>query len=111
MTLSKQKRKRVYTKFNGHCAYCGTEITYENMQVDHIVSRSNGGTDDINNLYPSCGMCNLFKGPLNLKLFRREIKKQTESICNHYQVRMALAYGLIQKTNTEVSFYFEKKKH
>ena len=28
-------RKEVLEKYNGHCAYCGKEITLKEMQVDH----------------------------------------------------------------------------
>ena len=29
-------RHAVYAKYNGHCAYCGCEIDYKDMQIDHI---------------------------------------------------------------------------
>lgn len=32
-------RHAVYAKYNGHCAYCGCEIDYKDMQVDHIKSK------------------------------------------------------------------------
>ena len=38
-------RKMVYDKTLGKCAYCGCEITYKSMQIDHIVPRSHGGKD------------------------------------------------------------------
>lgn len=34
--MKKQQRIAAYEKYNGHCAYCGEEIPYEKMQVDHI---------------------------------------------------------------------------
>ena len=35
--LNKSERLAVYDKTNGHCAYCGKEITLQQMQVDHVV--------------------------------------------------------------------------
>lgn len=32
-------REEVYSKYNGHCAYCGCRLEYKDMQVDHIDSR------------------------------------------------------------------------
>jgi 5-methylcytosine-specific restriction endonuclease McrA len=32
-------RQQIHQKYNGHCAYCGCEITPKEMQVDHIVSK------------------------------------------------------------------------
>lgn len=37
MAISKSKREEVYQKYNGHCAYCGREIAYKDMQVDHFL--------------------------------------------------------------------------
>lgn len=37
MAISKSKREAVYRKYDGHCAYCGREIAYKDMQVDHFL--------------------------------------------------------------------------
>lgn len=110
MALNKTKRTQVYAKFDGHCAYCGAKIQYEDMQVDHIISKFQGGSDDLSNLHPSCRMCNFRKGTLSIKQFRKEIKNQAEIACGTFQARMSIAYGLIKKTNKEVKFYFETRK-
>lgn len=34
--IPKAVRQQVYDSLNGHCGYCGCEITYKEMQVDHI---------------------------------------------------------------------------
>ena len=38
-TISKKTRVAVYEKYDGHCAYCGKEIEYKNMQLDHMIPR------------------------------------------------------------------------
>lgn len=63
MAISKKTRVAVYKKFDGHCAYCGRHIAYNDMQVDHFKPQrawnpEDSGTDDIENLMPSCRMCN-----------------------------------------------------
>jgi 5-methylcytosine-specific restriction endonuclease McrA len=35
--ISKKMRLEVYNKYNGHCAYCGKELEYKDMQVDHLI--------------------------------------------------------------------------
>jgi hypothetical protein len=44
------------------CAYCGSD---QNLQWEHIVPRSRGGPDTIDNLVLSCATCNNQKGTLN----------------------------------------------
>lgn len=78
MAISKSKREAVYRKYNGHCAYCGREISYKDMQVDHFQPLrawgiEDAGTDDLDNLMPSCRMCNHYKRANSLETFRRYI--------------------------------------
>ena len=44
---------------DGCCQRCGTE---DNLSVDHIVPRSLGGTDNLDNLEVLCSSCNSSKG-------------------------------------------------
>ena len=37
--MKPELRKLVYDKYNGCCAYCGCEMTFKEMQVDHLVSK------------------------------------------------------------------------
>lgn len=39
MAIPKKIRQQVYDKCGGHCAYCGKEIAYKDMQVDHVVPK------------------------------------------------------------------------
>lgn len=56
MAIPKKIRQIVYDKHRGHCAYCGREIAYKDMQVDHIYPQYRGGKDDLDNLNPACRM-------------------------------------------------------
>lgn len=108
MSIPKRIREQVFAKYDGHCAYCGKELKYPDMQVDHIYPQYLGGKDDIENYNPACRMCNLRKGTMSIETFRNEIKLQSDRICKTFQARMSLAYGLITKTDTPVIFFFEK---
>ena len=69
------KRKQIHEKYNGRCAYCGTEITIKEMQIDHIHPKRSGGTDDFLNLNPSCKYCNNYKSGCFLETFRSFVKQ------------------------------------
>ena len=78
----KINRQEVYDKCNGLCAYCGDGITIKQMQVDHVkpLYRNDDdttlqgwgverGTDDMDNLLPSCSRCNKWKSTYTLEKF------------------------------------------
>lgn len=74
--LTKQQRQKVYNKYNGHCAYCGCELEYKDMQVDHLIPLNdwnNSYTDEelwsMDNLMPSCRLCNHYKRSYTLEHF------------------------------------------
>lgn len=107
-TISKDVRRLVYNKYEGHCAYCGKPIDYKDMQVDHLHSIYLGGEDNIENYMPACRACNFRKATMSVDKFREELKLQCERMLNTFQGKQSLAYGLIERSNIDIVFYFEK---
>jgi 5-methylcytosine-specific restriction endonuclease McrA len=56
-------RLRILERDSYICGYCGAEAT----QVDHIIARANGGTDDPSNLVAACQPCNNRKSDKHLQ--------------------------------------------
>ena len=54
-------RYQVLKNANGKCLLCGVPATDAVLHVDHIIPRSKGGTNDIENLQCLCEQCNLGK--------------------------------------------------
>ena len=52
----------LYGRQEGICAGCRVLFPFRNMTVDHIVARSRGGQDHLDNLQLLCGACNSMKG-------------------------------------------------
>ena len=115
MAISKAKREAVYQKYNGHCAYCGREIAYKDMQVDHFRPlRAWGiedtGTDDLNNLMPSCRMCNHYKRANSLETFRRYIEEIPRKLRGNYIYKVGIVYGEVAEKAHPIKFYFEQQE-
>ena len=107
--MMKVDRQKVYEKYNGHCAYCGKAISIKDMQVDHILPQRNGGTDDIDNLNPSCRLCNHYKRAYSIESFRDfALSGLIDRLMKIYIFRVALSYGMITINNWDKKFYFEK---
>ena len=79
--IPKKVRQSVYLMYNGHCAYCGTEIAYKDMQVDHATPLRIGGADDISNYMPACRSCNHYKATLDVEDFEGIFQKYIKGLC------------------------------
>lgn len=65
----------------GHtCQYCKGLSSDKVLEVEHMVSKSNGGTNRLANLTLSCKTCNDLKGPLNLDDWLTKLKKSKSQI-------------------------------
>lgn len=115
MAISKATRVAVYSKYNGHCAYCGRKIEYKDMQVDHFkplgaYAEENRGTDDIENLMPSCRMCNHYKRANPLEAFRKLIADIPRKLQRNYIYKVGVVYGNVIENEKPIKFYFEKEE-
>ncbi len=112
--ISKKVREFVFKKYDGHCAYCGCEITLKEMQVDHIDAvykselQGKGVDESIDNYMPSCRQCNFYKSTFDLETFRQRLTTtMIDNLKNNFNYRLALKYGLIEERIEPVKFYFE----
>jgi hypothetical protein len=115
--MTKKQRLEVYNKFNGHCAYCGKEIEYKDMQVDHQIPqrRAKRGrnkvsievVEDPNNWFPSCRRCNLHKRASNLETYRRYVEEIPQKLLATFIYKAGLDYKLIEVKPRKIKFYFE----
>lgn len=115
--ISKELRRQVYEKYDGHCAYCGCNITPEEMQVDHIESQYRAGRrgeeadNSIGNLMPACRMCNYYKGTRTVEQFRGTLKGTLlQNLKSMFNWRLAKKYRLVEYGPAyfdRLTFYFE----
>ena len=114
MAFSKAIRQSVYAKYNGRCAYCGREIAYKDMQVDHFVAKrgwNESGSDDISNLMPACRMCNHYKRANSLETFRHYIQEIPRKLRENYIYKVGVVYGNVIECEKPIIFFFEKERN
>lgn len=114
------KRKEIWDKSNGHCWYCGCELE-KGWHVDHlepVVRNLATGemeqpqNDTFDNKVPSCPSCNIQKSSLPLESWRRIIKSHIKSLNrDSTQYKVAKRFGLVQETEREVVFWFEREEN
>ena len=60
--IGKKKRFRVLQRCGFKCQYCGRSSSEAPIEIDHVVPRILGGSDDEANLVAACSDCNRGKG-------------------------------------------------
>lgn len=117
--IPKRIRQQLYEQYNHRCAYCGCDLEYKDMQVDHIKPvyvHNDIGHDmtesemyDISNLLPPCRQCNFYKDTFSLGTFRKRLQTvMMDNLRKGFTYRLAAKYGLIKEQKREITFYFER---
>ena len=57
-----ENKTQLYGEQGGNCNGCREHFLKQNLELDHIIAKSVGGTDHIDNLQLLCGHCNRIKG-------------------------------------------------
>jgi len=95
------------------CRYCGA-VMPPDLEVDHVVPRSRGGTDRPNNLVAACHECNRRKGNQTATEFSypqvAERSGQSFRVAAHTQVgKMATLDGLTEIAPVETTYGYVTK--
>jgi len=67
MTIGKRLRFEIIKRDGFRCRYCGCSAMREPLEIDHVVPRAGGGTDDPENLITACWSCNRGKSDISLE--------------------------------------------
>ena len=116
--IPKKIRIALHEKYNHKCAYCGCDLEYKDMQVDHIKSvyantdfKKTMTEEEMyreENLLPACRQCNFYKSTMSLEDFRNRIRiTMMNNLRKSFGYRLALKYGLIEENSKNIVFYFE----
>jgi len=109
---TQSKRRIVYEKTDGHCAYCGAELGRHNkMTIDHVVPLALEGGNGVNNMLPACLACNQTKGALTVEQFRADRSKAAKEIHlnlmnSNSEYENAVHMGAVKIQDVE--FFFER---
>lgn len=113
-----KQREAIYNKYGKHCAYCGCEIAFGEMEIDHLIpvyhfemkpELQNKSPDTFDNLMPSCRSCNRYKTTYDIEIFRKVLAAIPFKLRrDHKTFGIAERYGLVKVDEHPIEFYFEK---
>lgn len=91
------------------CWYCGRKVDNpKELTIDHIIPRSKGGTNDMDNIFLVCKTCNSSKRDMDVMewFFTKKEQFPPLKVISHYlkQINIyATVNGLINKTLEEIA--------
>jgi hypothetical protein len=92
VSVGKRLRFEVLKRDGFRCHYCGATPVGALLQVDHVIPRAEGGTDDPANLITACTPCNSGKSSVSLDESRLPAGPDADSLRERSeQVRSYLA--------------------
>ena len=74
----RQHKHVLYGRQEGYCGGCRAFMEYRHFEIDHVLSRSRGGGDNLENLQLLCGHCNRVKGDRPQEYLIAELSKRPE---------------------------------
>ena len=105
-------REYLLEKWHRTCAYCGAQ--HVPLEIEHIVSRSKGGSNRVSNLTLACHDCNQKKGNQPIEVFLAHDPKRLARIKAHAKAPLkdaavnAIRYAIgnaLKKFGLPVSFW------
>ena len=77
--IRQEKRQAIYSRDGFTCAYCGADLSErgEELTLDHVTARANGGHNDATNLVTACRSCNSSKQDMGLRRFIARVADAT----------------------------------
>lgn len=122
--MTKADRQKIFDKYGGRCAFCGSQLdkgwhVWDIIPIRSVVTET-GSIEKINtgneNMMPACKECGSVRiknesGKMNIEQFRKEIMEMylfcRDGAMYGSSLRRAIRFGLIVETGIEVKFYFE----
>lgn len=120
--FSPSTRVKVFN-FDNSCQMCNLKLQNDNpemvnyLQIDHLISKKRGGSNNISNLRPLCKKCNSAKRDRNSIDLGLKLKQDVENMFKDYQSRLikyernndVLEKELLKSIIQEATFNFISK--
>jgi len=80
VVANRSVKKKLYSMQDGKCNGCDNEYYEKDMEIDHIIPKSRGGGDFMENYQLLCGNCNRTKGNRPMEFLRMQIEKRRKRL-------------------------------
>ena len=78
--ITNTDKETLFGKQGGKCNGCGTSFEPQHLEIDHIIPKSLGGSNELENLQLLCGNCNRIKGNRPMEYLINKRKQIERSI-------------------------------
>jgi hypothetical protein len=86
--LGYELREYLFHKYGHNCQYCGGESKDPILEVEHMTSKHNNGSNSVKNLSIACHTCNKAKDSLNLEQWLAKLKQSKQTDLNKKRIEL-----------------------
>ena len=101
------KKAYLLERENYCCIYCGIHASQAKMQIEHVIPKSKGGTDSLNNLVLSCEACNQAKGNQDVEVYLRD----EPNVLRRVKAHLGMSYKDAAHVNSIRLFVLNKLRY
>ncbi|MFN8858649.1 MAG: HNH endonuclease, partial [Planctomycetaceae bacterium] len=86
--IVKFNRRNIFLRDENRCQYCGHKYSTQQLSLDHVIPRSQGGQTNWENIVCACLRCNVRKGgrtpyQAGMKLYKKPVKPKRSPMLSH----------------------------
>lgn len=86
--IVKFNRRNIFLRDENRCQYCGHKYSTQQLSLDHVIPRSQGGQTNWENIVCACLKCNVRKGgrtpyQAGMKLYKKPVKPKRSPMLSH----------------------------
>lgn len=97
-------RRAIFNAFDGKCFYTGRDVSFNEMEIDHIIPKSKGGKDCISNYVLTCNYINNKK---KANIYESLMKITIEVVDSMFSENVVNCYNQLKMNDYVLSEHIE----
>lgn len=92
----KTKRTKIYVRDRKRCYVCGISLSFDELTLDHLIPKTDGGSGLTANLKTCCETCNKIKGRCE-NIIDEKTQNGVSTLTDRQVITLCLSYSYFKE--------------